>query len=245
VRSKTALASFRNARPLCAAADPDKIINDIKATIETAKKLIETPPTKSSYSAEDVKADVANGTINSSKLGQMFADDEDMKKDMMKRAGQINTLKMQLASHKLPEINWDKYNKILSENGMAAGTIDTLKATFAEQEAGFISAVQQSKSLDIDAGTAEVNRLFDGANGITDQFKAVDAKLNADRVSSLAQLEELLHESTNIDTLTIAEILEKNPEWQKAIEEDIKNHNWGSEPPAALAREMEQASKSE
>lgn len=38
----------------------------------------------------------------------------------------------------------------------------------------------------------------------------------------------------NLDTLTVAEVLEKNPAWKEAIEEDLKNHNWGSEIPASL-----------
>jgi len=38
----------------------------------------------------------------------------------------------------------------------------------------------------------------------------------------------------NIDNLTVAEMLEANPEWRLAIEEDIKNHNWGPEAPESI-----------
>jgi len=186
-----------------------------------------------------LQADVANGSINTLKLGEVFSGDDDLKKSMMKMAGQINTTKAQLAGQSLPEIKWDKYDQLFNENGMEAGLVDTLKKTFAEQEAKFAAGVGAAQKEDSASALAEIAKQFDGSSGISEQFKSVDEKLKKDRVGYLAQLESLLHESSNIDTLTIAEILENNPDWQKAIEEDIKNHNWGSEPPAGLVREME------
>jgi len=243
VRSKGALSNLRHARPLCAAADPDKIIRDIEASIELAKKLIANPPKNDSYSEAEVTADIAKGAVNSLKLGDVFSGDDELKKDMVKMAGQLNTTKAAIASQKLPEVNWDKYDRVFNENGMDPGLVDALKKTFLQEEKNFMSSLEKAKQADLAKGTADINALFDGANGITAQFKSVDDKLNADRVGYLAELEGLLHESANVDTLTIAEILEKNPEWQAAIEEDIKNHNWGSEPPASLVQKNQDAAK--
>mmetsp|Transcript_22609 Transcript_22609/g.49361 ORF Transcript_22609/g.49361 Transcript_22609/m.49361 type:complete len:80 (+) Transcript_22609:856-1095(+) len=50
---------------------------------------------------------------------------------------------------------------------------------------------------------------------------------------AVESLEQQLHDLKRIEEITIAEILEKNPEFRAAAEEDIKNHNWGGEIPAA------------
>jgi len=230
---------------MCAAADPDKIIRDIEATIETAKKLIANPPRKEGYSEAEFKADLDKGLINSMKLGDVFsggsAQDDELKKHMMKIASQINATKSQLTAHKLPEIAWDKYESAFAAQGIGSDKIEGLKSKFAETEKKFAAEIEKFKAAEIDKSRGEINSKFDGPAGITAQFINADKKIDADRVASLAQLEGLLHESSNMDTLTIAEILEKNPEWQAAIEEDIKNHNWGSEPPAALVQQMEEA----
>ena len=112
--------------------------------------------------------------------------------------------------------------------------ISSWKASYESAFETFEKEVQSNTAAEVAAAEVEIKARYEGAGGLFAQAEAADTKMKAAKMKMLEELETLLYETKNIDTLTVAEMLEKNPHWQQAIEEDLKNHNWGSEIPASL-----------
>merc|ERR1712070_1225127 len=81
---------------------------------------------------------------------------------------------------------------------------------------------------------ASFDEKLNAPDGLLARAKKIDEQCAEGKKASILRLEELLYQAQNADKLTVAEMLEKNPDWREAIEEDIKNHNWSPEAPASI-----------
>merc|ERR1712048_150389 len=229
-RSKALLQRAQYVRPLCAPAVD--IATKLAESIETAKGIINSPKAASAYPLEQLNADIAKGSVDVMKIGEVFSGNEKMKKMAMGQASKSNELKKKIADMKTPTVNWDEWQVKFAS---MPGTIDKIKEHFEAESVKFNAELDKMEAEMVTKGKAELAKIYTGPNGLIAKAEAADKAEGAYRVELLAQLENLLHEAKNIETLTIAEILEKNPEWQKAIEEDLQNHNWAPEAPKSIA----------
>ena len=78
-RSRAGLRSAQQARRLCAAPDPEKMIASLEDSIARAKVIVAQTPTIG-YMPEQFLADGEAGKIDVLKLGEVFKDDPDAKK---------------------------------------------------------------------------------------------------------------------------------------------------------------------
>jgi len=228
-RSKAVLGRARHVRQLCAPAQD--IASKLSESIETAKSVIDAPKGASAYPIDKLSADIEAGTIDVLKIGEIFGGNDKMKKQAMGQASKTNELKKKITDFKMPTVNWDDWQ---AKFASMPGTVDKIKEHFEAEQAKFNAEMDKVETEMIAQGKAELDKIYLGANGLIAKAEAADKEDAAMRVELLGQLESMLHEAQNIDTLTIAEILEKNPEWQAAIEEDLKNHNWAPEAPKSI-----------
>lgn len=217
-------------RQLCAPAQD--IAAKLAGSIETAKSIIDAPKGASVYPLDKLSSDLEKGTVDVLKVGEVFGGSDKMKKTAMGQASKTNELKKKIADFKMPTINWDDWQ---TKFASMPGTIDKIKAHFETEQVKFNADMDKIEADMMTKAKAELDKVYLGPNGLIAKAEAADKAEAEYRVQLLAQLENLLHEAQNIETLTIAEILEKNPEWQKAIEEDLQNHNWAPEAPKSVA----------
>lgn len=191
---------------------------------------------------EQFLADGEAGKIDVLKLGEVFKDDPDAKKMMMKKASQINELKKKQATMGTGEMNWADMDAKFTSVGLA-GVVDAFKPEYEKHLAELKKICEEGMVKSIAEVEASLKSTFEGPNGLLAQAEKRDKEIKAQKMALLGELETIAAEVKNIDTLTVAEVLEKNPAWKDAIEEDLKNHMWGSEIPASL--KTEQAAKTE
>eukprot|EP00967_Tisochrysis_lutea_P070158 scaffold92458_cov30-Tisochrysis_lutea.AAC.2 len=79
---------------------------------------------------------------------------------------------------------------------------------------------------------------MDGPGGLAAAYKEMDERCKRTQEETIAELELMKEEAAEIDTLTIQSILEKNPQWKAAIEEDIANNIWD---PAHIPEKIKEA----
>merc|ERR1719203_150147 len=217
-RSRTSGIARRHARQLCAPAtaiDPEELKTLINGGIEKAKFMIANPPTPKTYQPADFEKDLAKGTIDVMKIGQIYQDVKEIE------------------SFQMPTIPWDEYDTELAAKGMP-GFVKAVKPKWEAFDAEYRSKLSAAKEKFVAEAEVEMKKVFEGPTGVIAQFKQMEKDVQDSKVKILAELESMYSDMEDLDNLTIADILEKNPEWLAAIEEDLKSHNWSPEPPAAL-----------
>jgi len=239
VRSRALIGRAQHVRALCAPAQD--IASKLAESIETAKGIIDSPKGASAYPLDKLAADIEKGSVDVLKIGEVFGDSDKMKKTAMSQASKTNELKKKIADFKMPTVNWDEWQ---TKFASMPGTVDKIKEHFEAEQVKFNAEMDKMEADMIVKGKAELDKIYTGPSGLIAKAEAADKEEAEYRVQLLAQLENLLHEAKNIETLTIAEILEKNPEWQKAIEEDLMNHNWAPEAPKSITAAKEDADPS-
>jgi len=195
--------------------------------------VIDKPVAGSIYPPEVYSADLENGTIDLSRLGKLFAEDEAFKKEMVGLAARSNETMQAIKGLKEPTVDWAGFEKKFASMGMPT-VVPELKAEFEATQPEFIKTVEKSRDELLAKYDAEYNTIVNGPNGILADLDRIVKEEAANKVKILEELQEMMYETQNIDTMTIAEVLEKNPEWRIAIEEDIKNHNWSPDVPESL-----------
>lgn len=218
------------------------MISNLEESIARAKVIVASEPTVA-YMPDQFLADGEAGKIDVLKLGEVFKDDPDAKKMMMKKASQINELKKKLATMGTGEVNWADMEAKFTSAGLS-GVVEAFKPEYEKNLAELKKMCTDGMAAEIAKGEAELKSVFEGPNGLIAQAEKRDKEIKAHKTALLEELESIAAEVKSLDTLTVAEVLEKNPAWKEAIEEDLKNHNWGSEIPASLkADTVEQAAE--
>jgi len=218
-------------------ADQDSIVKGIEDAIVEAKAAAASTPTLP-YSQADLEADAASGSINVMKLGEIFKNDGEMKGKVLEAAKYIN------AGAKAPaNFDWDAWDAKFTAAGLP-GVVDSFKEEVNPMLEKLNAQLDERTEEIIAKQVASFDEKLNAPDGLLAKAKKIDEQCAEGKKASILKLEELLYQAQNADKLTVAEMLEKNPDWREAIEEDIKNHNWSPEAPAsiiaALDAKMEQ-----
>merc|ERR1711935_1171360 len=126
---------------------------------------------------------------------------------MMTIASRINELARGIQDTKVESIDWDMWTERYTSIGMGE-FIEKFKADALTAEAEQEAEIAAENEKLMAEWTSEITKVMEGPKGL----KAAYTEMKSDAME--------------IDTLTIASILEKNPEWKAAIEEDISNNIW-------------------
>jgi hypothetical protein len=73
---------------------------------------------------------------------------------------------------------------------------------------------------------AQLAAQFHAKGGLFDTAAQLEREAEAEQKSLLAQLEELEGQMGSVEDITIAQLLDKDPEMRKQIEAEIEAHNW-------------------
>lgn len=201
-------------RSMC--TEPQGLVADVAATIVEAKEYIAAPVVPL-YPKAKFEADMKAGTVDMALLGSMFEWDPEIRKNVMsKAAAHVKLVKE--AAKPPPEMDWDKYSSLSSQDAVAA-----LKTAYTASVPKYMESVDKQ----IDAMKAEsMSKVQAIETALAADSKAAEKAKDEGLLDLVAKLELLHNQLGNVKSLTIAEILEQEPELRAEIEEEIKNNVW-------------------
>jgi len=224
--ARSAALPLRRVRGMCAVADPDKIVKDLDVAITDFTTKMENPPPPPDYTVAQIQADAETGSINVSKVGEIFGSHEpEQRKIMMTIASRINELARGIQDTKVESIDWDMWTERYTSIGMGE-FIEKFKADALAAEAEQEAEIAAENEKLMAEWTAEITKVMEGPKGLKAAYTEMESRCKKIQADTISTLEEMKTDAMEIDTLTIASILEKNPEWKAAIEEDISNNIW-------------------
>lgn len=185
-------------------------ISQIKAEISSPAELVYTPA--------QAAADAEAGKLDINKISELFKDfPAESKKEAMKMASAINESQRQLAN-KLPV----DFNFAEIEATEGKEFHDAFKAVH-DAEVDRANTYQEELKAERPKIEAQISAAFQEM-----RVKAAEAEknANAEKLSLITQLEELSLQMQSAEDITIAELLENDPEMRKEVEAEISANNW-------------------
>jgi hypothetical protein len=220
----------------------DELETYLQKAIAEAKEYLEGGPKgeKIIYSVEQQKRDQTAGLVNVSKVAALFGDEPELKQKMVAEATKFNTLSKLLKDSEdrvaAADIDWG----VLTTKAAKMGSGDNYLAAEQAKYEKEMADLEAKAEKDVAEARAKMEAAWSKAEAA--MMKAVVEMQQEEAKSKIhyfESLKQLLVEAKNIDTITVADLLEKNPEWRIAIEEDIKNHNWAPDAPESIKAQIE------
>jgi len=177
-------------------------------------------PSAPPYEFEKFKSDVMNGTVDISAYQKALETPIDpegnIKKMGMKLYGDL--VKLQSTNLEPIKLDWDKWADKLGDDFVAE-----VKAEFDKS----VSEVTKALAAKQAENSAQLEALYKKnmaeAEKVSASYKQVAEE---GRLHAIEKMEDLVKEAENLKEMTIAEIIENDPEMRKQIEDDIKNNVW-------------------
>jgi len=205
VRAARPLGRVQRVRMMSAL--PEKIVADL----EYAKSL--TTATKEIYSEADLEKDIAAKTVDISRLQEACSFYSPAIMKLLSKSVQEMTAPMP----EVKTIDWAAWKEKLEGDSV----VDEIKAIVEDPsaETKFAAMMEEAKAADMAEFTADMATLHE----VADKEAKADA---AELLQCIADLEIMQKQVDQIDSQTIAEILEMEPELRKEIEAELDSHNW-------------------
>jgi len=200
-------------------------VTEIRESIVDMKAKIESKADSSLYTGASFKSALDAGKVDpsmlSSTLGTM---DISAKKLAMKCVMDSSAMVKEMEEQKemIDAYDWAQWEK----KGLDAATIAEVKAVMAagvDAEKGMLGDTKGA----FEAMEKEISAAFKGPGGFLELAAGEEKAAAAGMAKCLADMEKLELDAVGIRDVTIAEILEREPELRAEIEEEIKNNNWG------------------
>jgi len=189
--------------------------------LDKVTTLVADLKTGGSYSGYDetkFAADLEAGTVDTGLLTDTMDFSEEYKRHALKLYQGISLSKIELAKP-AKEIDWAYYSSTLDPDLVA----EVKKISEKEKEAVL---KDPSHFVELDANEKTYDAGVNGAGGLMEVAKGREVAAQAGLVSIISDLEVLETDIANLKTMTIAEILENEPELRKELEAEIAEHNW-------------------
>lgn len=222
------LAAARMPRAMCAVANSERnLLDELKADIAHFKEALASPPEQKGYTLEQLNKVLDSGEpIDIAMLNDATENmDDDSKRAAVNIAKAITEIRTEMSKPKL-EIDW-----AAEEAELGAETVAVVKKALEMAEAevaqgGGFSDTAQARLKEIEElkGTIEDN--FKGPKGIFTILANGEKEQSALFEQKIKEMEELLWKAEGIKDLTVAEILERDPELREKIEDEIRNNVW-------------------
>ena len=226
VRSAARLAPLRGARFLCAPATEAPTVTEIKDAIAMMKEKMDAKPAEDTFYPEaKFKSDLASATVDMSLLSATLTEvGPEAKKLCMKSVSDATSMTKEVAEGKamMESYDWGQWEAKGLDKDIIAEVKAILDKGIAEAAAG-----REARVADIVAKEKEVKAAFEGSDGFLEKASKRSVAAKAAMAAALAEMEKLELDAVGIKDVTIAEILEREPELRAEIEEEIRQNNWG------------------
>jgi len=208
-------------RALCAVAEPEtRLVDEIRADIADMKAKIAGEGVKKAagYSAAEFEAAMNAGSVDPSMVNAALEGFPDEARKMV--------LKNVAASAKIMKdlevdtsVDWAAWEAKLGAELVAEVKAITDKSVAAAQ-------ADTGDDAMVAGLTAEVNDAFKGPNGLFELASKEEKAAAAGMEAILTEMEQMESYVEGVSDLTIADILEREPELRAEIEEELKNDVW-------------------
>jgi len=195
-------------------ASVTEAVAKLKAEMATPKGL--------DYTAEQVTADAANGKIDVSKIGSLFEFlDDDIKKDAMKTAAEINHMKRKMAEPGKAPFDWAAMEADTGDKDLVAA----IKGIYEQELLMFRKHAEKNVEKKAEV-MKTIKADFAKPGGLYEQATKFEKDAHEEKLQLIVQLEELESQLKTVEDITIAELLENDPTMRKEVEEEIAGNNW-------------------
>ena len=179
------------------------------------------------YTPEAFESAFKAGTVDVSLLSTTLNDfDATAKKLAIKCVTDATSMLKEKASEEaiMADYNWDQW----VAKGLDPALVAEVKAILAEgveEEKALLPDLLKENGLD--TLEKEIGEAFKGPDGYLELASKEELAAKAGMEKVIADLEKLEVDAVGLREVTIAEILEREPELRAEIEEDIANNKWG------------------
>lgn len=185
----------------------------MKAAIEAG------PATGAGYTPEAFEAALKAGAVDVGKVNETLDGFNDSaRKLILKLSAETSQMSKELVAEDAAA-DFSKYEGVVDAEILAKVKALT-DASVAEIEA---MAAADSTA---DAAEKELRAVFEGSNGLLEIARKEEIAAAAGMKQCLAEMEDLKVYVDGVADITIAEILEREPELREKVEDEIKNNVW-------------------
>lgn len=222
------VALLRLRRGWCSPAVPPPVVVEIREAITDMKaKIGAKPATGEIYLKETFEQDLKAGQVDTSLLTSTLADfDIRARKLALKCVNDAAHMKREKAEEDgvMAAYDWSQWER----KGLDAAVIQEVRAIMQDgvehEKERLPELVKENKLDDLER---EVLHAFKGPDGFLDLAGKEETAARAGMLNCLSDMEKLELDAMGLRDVTIAEILEREPQLRAEIEEEIKNNNWG------------------
>jgi hypothetical protein len=171
------------------------------------------------YTPAAYTAAMEAGTVDISMLADSLSYSDDAKKLGVQLTQEVAKMKKLMAEPLAKDFS--SY-----EGKIDADVLAQVEAIYCAEMPKMMSEFEKAMTEKADLLTKELNVAFSGPGGLVEKSSKHDAEAEAGMLQSVAEMEKLLVDASDVSTVTIAEILEREPELRAKVEDEIKNHVW-------------------
>jgi len=208
-------------RALCAVAETEtRLVDEIRADIAdmTAKIAGEGVKKAAGYSAAEFEAAMNAGTVDPSMVNDALEGfPDEARKLVLKNVSASAKIMKDLQAD--TSVDWASWEAKLGPELVAEVKAITEKSIAAAEA----SAGDDTSMAEL---TSEANDAFKGPNGLFELASKEEKAAAAGMEEILKEMEQLESYVEGVADLTIADILEREPELRAQIEEELKNDVW-------------------
>lgn len=204
-----------SSRNMCAPAVP--LVDQIKADLETMKSQLDAKVTPG-YTPEAYSAAVQAGTVDASLLSATMDFSDDARKTVMKLNMETNKMNQEIAKAV------DGPDFASWEGKLSSEVVAQVKGVFETELAAAQGELESS--TEVDDLKKEISAAFEGSGGLFELASKEEKAAEAGLLQCIADMEKLELDAQGVASVTIAEILEREPELRAQVEDEIKNNVW-------------------
>jgi hypothetical protein len=218
ITSTTPVALRLARRTLCV---PATLTSDtLQSTITDFKAKYE-EKYASPYSAEKLALDLKVGSVDSSKVKQMFEFNDFLNKLVMKNISVVGKNNITMTTEKT--VDWTYWESVIDDPVVAE-----MKALHERAVKEAIDGMSFEDDTSTKAMMAEIKEAFEGPDGLFSEGRKAEVAAEAGMAQTIKDLEALESQMTNLKEQTIAEVLDSDPQMREEIEKEMKSHQWGA-----------------
>jgi hypothetical protein len=215
-------------RGLCTPAATPQVVHEIREAVADMKAKIEAKPAAGEvYTPETFEADLKSGKVDVSLLSNTLSDfDVTARKLAMKCVSDMSTMAREKAEEEatMAGYDWSQWER----KGLDSAVVSEVRAIMEQGVAAEQQLVPElTKENQLDEMEKEIVQAFKGPGGFLETASAEEKAATAAMLTCISDMEKLEVDAVGLRDVTIAEILEREPELRAEIEEEIKNNNWG------------------
>jgi len=211
-------------RGLCAVAEATEVplTQQMKDDIEDMKAKIAAGRAEGSYTLAEFDAAVKAGTVDTSKLSTTLGDFNDLaRKTIVKLVTKTADMSKNMPSTDLAALDWSQFESKIQDPTI----VPTVKAILEKQVAA-AAAAENPMLKELEELEAKIISEFNKSDGIFELASKEEKAAEATLLQCVEEMEKLTVDAAGISEVTIAEILEREPDLRAEIEEEIRNNVW-------------------